>query len=64
MNTFLQILAILSAILIIWILFRTVKGDPQAFSKENMGKSFYTMGIVALILIAFVAFLVILLRMS
>lgn len=64
MSTFLQILAILAAAIILWILFRGIKGNPDAFSKENMNKSFYSMAILGLILIGFVAFLVFLLRAS
>lgn len=58
MNTFYQILALLGAGLIIWILYRSIRGNPQQFSKENISKSFSTMAILALILIVFVTFLV------
>jgi len=57
-NTFYQILALLGAGLIIWILYRCIRGNPQQFSKENISKSFSTMAILALILIVFVTFLV------
>lgn len=58
MNKFYQILALLGAGLIIWILYRSIQGNPQQFSKENISKSFSTMAILALILIVFVTFLV------
>lgn len=64
MSIWLQILALLAAAVVLWILFRGIKGNPTAFSKENMNKSLYTTGILAVILIAFVAFLVFLLRTS
>ncbi len=62
METLYQILAILGAGLIVWYLYRTIKGRPDLFSKENMTKSFGTMGILALGLIVFIAFLVVMLN--
>jgi len=62
METLYQVLGLIGAGLIIWFLYRSIKGRPDLFSRENLGKSFSTMGILALILIAFVAMLVLLLR--
>jgi hypothetical protein len=62
MQTFYQILALLSAGLIIWVLYYRIKNDKQAFSQQNTMKSFSTMGWLALGLIIFVAFLVMLVR--
>lgn len=62
METLYQILAIIGAGLIAWIIYRTVKGKPEQFSKENLNKSFSTMGVLALVLIAFIALLIFLLR--
>lgn len=45
-----------------WLIYKNIKHNPNAFAKENLGKSFYTLGLLALLLIAFVALLVILLR--
>ena len=56
------IIAILGSGLLIWLLFRAVKSSPDAFSKENMGKSFTTLGILALLLIAVIGFVVMMLR--
>lgn len=64
METLYQILAIMAAGLIIFLLYRTIKGRPDQFSKENLGKSFSTMGFLALGLIAFIAFLILMLRYS
>ena len=64
METLFQILAIMGAGFIVWILYRSVKNRPELFNKENMNKSLSSMGILALILIAFVAFLVLMLRYS
>ena len=62
MQTLYQILAILGAGFIIYILYRTIKGRPDQFSKENLSKSFSTMGILGLILIGFIALMVFMLR--
>ena len=64
METLYQVLGLVAAGLIVWILYRAIKGRPEQFSRENLSKSFSTMGFLALILIAFIAFLVFLLRSS
>ncbi|MBA2652048.1 MAG: hypothetical protein H0U73_07275 [Tatlockia sp.] len=62
METLYQILGLIGAGLIIWILYRSIKGRPELFSRENLSKSFSTMGFLAVILIAFIALLVFMLR--
>lgn len=57
-------LLVISAALMVWLIVRTIKGNPQAFSKENLSRSVYTMGILALILILIIFFCVMLLRNS
>lgn len=64
MSIFYQILLIISALIIIWIMYRSVKGNPEAFSKANINKSFYAVGLLALVLIGFITLLVLLLRSS
>lgn len=54
-----QGLYIIVAGLLIWFIFRGLRRNPEALSKENARKSFFTLGVLALILIAFVGFLVI-----
>lgn len=56
------ILCLIGAGLMLWFMVRTIRNNPQAFSKENLGKSFYTIGILALIIIAVIFFCVMLLR--
>lgn len=58
MQTFYQILGILGAAMIVFVLFRMIKGNPQQFSKEHLNKSFLTMGVLAVGLIAFVTLLI------
>ncbi|MFI4962408.1 MAG: hypothetical protein ACHP6H_00975 [Legionellales bacterium] len=62
MQTLYQILGILGAVMIVFFLYQTIKNRPELFSKENLNKSFFTMGILALGLIAFVALLVFITR--
>jgi predicted cation transporter len=62
METFYQILGLIGAGMIVFILYRTIKGRPEQFSKENLNKSFYTMGILAIALIGFIALLILILR--
>lgn len=44
------------------MLYRGIKGNPEAFSKENLGKSFTTLGIMAIGLIALFALAVLFLK--
>ena len=64
MHTFYQIMGIAAAVLILFLLYQTIKNRPDYFTKENMSKSFLTMGILALGLIACVAVLILLLRQT
>ncbi len=52
------LLLIVGAALLGWLLFRQIRHHPEAFSKENLSKSFYVLGILALLLIVFVWVLV------
>ncbi|MFA5959601.1 MAG: hypothetical protein WC785_03720 [Tatlockia sp.] len=62
METLYQILGLLGAGLIVWVVYRSIKGRPEQFSRENISKSFSTMGVLAILLIGFVAFLVFMVR--
>jgi predicted cation transporter len=62
METFYQVLGLIGAGMILFILYRTIKGRPEQFSKENLNKSFFTMGVLAVALIGFIALLVLILR--
>ena len=64
MQTFYEILGLVGGVLILWVLYQTIQGRPQQFSRENLTKSFSTMGMLALLLIAFVALLVLIVRQS
>jgi hypothetical protein len=55
-------LAILGACFIAWILYKSIKHNPQAYSKENFSKSLTTMGLLALGLIAFVYLLIMMVK--
>lgn len=62
MQAFYQLLGLIGAALILWVLYRNFKSRPEQLSRENMSKSFSTMGILALLLIGFVALLVLMVR--
>ncbi len=64
METFYQLLGLIGAGLIVWLLYRTIKGRPEQFSGENLSKSFSMMGVLALLLILFIGLLVFLVRHS
>lgn len=48
-------LFLISAGLLVWLGLRMIRGNPAAFSKEAMGRSFYVLGILGLILVAVIA---------
>lgn len=64
MQTFYQLLGMIGAGLVIWLLYRTIKGRPEQFSREKINQSFLTMGILGVLLIGFVAALVLLARQT
>jgi flagellar biogenesis protein FliO len=57
-----KLVLVVIAGLLLWQMIRTVRANPQMVSKQNLTKSFTTMGVLALLLIGFVAFCVVLLR--
>lgn len=62
MSIWMQILFILCAGLLIWFGVYFIRHNPGLFTKENMEKSFFSMGILTIGLIAFIALLVFLLK--
>ena len=64
MGLFTQLLLLAGACFIIWWLVRRVRANPEVFSKANLSKSMFTMGVLALILIAFIAVCIMILRAS
>lgn len=57
-----KIAAIVFAVFLGWMLFRFIKSNPESLSFSSLNKSFYSMGILAIGLIVFVAVVVMLLR--
>ena len=47
-----------------WLLYRTIKHNPESFSAENLKKSTLTLGYLALFLIGFIVMCIWLLRQS
>ncbi len=64
MDVLYQLLGIAGAVLLIWFLYRTIQKRPDQFTKEKWSQSFMTMGILGLVLMAFVALLVLFVRSS
>ncbi|MFY7698398.1 MAG: hypothetical protein ACOVQX_06290 [Legionella sp.] len=62
METMYQLLGLLGAGLIVWVMYRGIKANPHVFTKQNMHKSFTSMGILALLLIVFIGLLITLLN--
>lgn len=62
MQTLYQVFGLVGAVFIVWVIYRNIKGRPELFSRENLSKSFSSMGILALLLIGFVALLVFIVR--
>lgn len=62
MSVWMQLLYLVAAGVLLWFGIRFIRSNPGAFSKENMGKSFSTVGFLTLGLIAFIALLVVLLK--
>lgn len=59
-----QLLLIAGAGILLWFGYTTVRRNPAAFSAENINKSVFTLGILALLLIGLIALLVMLLKAS
>ena len=55
---------VLLAAFLIWVLWNFIRSNPQAISAKSLNKSFFTMGILAFMLIGFVAVCVIFLKNS
>ena len=62
METLYQLLAVVGAGLIAWLAYRSIKVQPEQYSREKITKSFLSMGILGLILIAFVTLLILFVR--
>lgn len=64
METFYQILGLVGAGFVVWLLYRMIRTRPEQFSRENLSKSSSTMGVLAIVLIVFVAFLIVMVRQT
>jgi len=57
-----KLLAIVASLFLLWLLYRLIRHRPQLFSAANLGQTLYTLGWVALFLIAVVGLSVLLLN--
>lgn len=62
MDLFLKIAIAVMCAFFVWRIYTVIKNNPELMSKQNLSKSFTSMGVLALILIGFVAMLVMLVR--
>ncbi|MFO1257427.1 MAG: hypothetical protein U1E78_03275 [Gammaproteobacteria bacterium] len=62
MALLIQISVAIICLFFVWRIYKVLKANPELLSRENLTKSFSTMGILALILIGFMAMLVMMLR--
>jgi hypothetical protein len=53
-----KLLIIILSAFIIWQMFVYFRTHPEAFSKDNLSRSVFALGVLALLLIGFVALLV------
>ena len=58
----LQLVALLAAGLLVFVLYQTIRRNPGAFNAANLNKSARTLGILALLLIGFIALCILLVR--
>ena len=56
------ILYVIASGLLIWLAVRMIRGNPTLFSRDNISKSFTTIGFLTLGLIVFIALLAYLLK--
>ncbi len=57
-----KFLVLILAVASIWWILTTIRNNKTSFSLENTNKSLYTLGILALVLIVFIALLVFMLK--
>ncbi len=62
MTTMNSILLVILSIVLLWVLYSSIKNKPEAFSAKNLNKSFFTMGVLAVILIIVIGLAVIMLK--
>lgn len=62
MGFFTSFILIASAVWLLFVLYKIINQQANLFSKENLNKSFTTMGILALMLIGAIGLVVILLK--
>jgi len=59
-----KILVALGSLFLLWRMYHLIVKNPELFSKENLNKSFRTMGILAVVLILVIGLMITWLRSS
>jgi len=62
MNNWWLLLYLVGAALMTWMAVRMIRNNPGTFSRENLSKSFTTMGILTLLMIGIIAVCIIILK--
>lgn len=62
MGIFTTLLLLAGAAAILWFAVHIIRNNPQSFSQANLGKSLYTVGLLALMILVLIALCVLLLR--
>ncbi|MGD0466640.1 MAG: hypothetical protein ABSA84_08095 [Gammaproteobacteria bacterium] len=62
MTTMNSILLVIISIVLAWVLYSNIKNKPELFTAKNLNKSFFTTGILAIILILIIGMAVIMLK--
>ena len=62
MNILMQVSVAIISLFIVWRIYKVIKENPDLLSKDNVTKSFTTMGVLALILIGAVALMVLMVK--
>jgi hypothetical protein len=57
-----NILMALGVTALMWVMYRGIKNNKEAYTKENLTKSVMTLGVLALLLIVLIVFAVLALR--
>jgi len=61
-NTLVQISVAILCLFIVWRIYKVIQANPELLSKENLSKSFTTIGILALILMGGITILILLVK--
>lgn len=62
MNLLVQLSIAVICLFIVWRIYKVIQANPEMLSRQNLSKSFTTMGVLALILIGGITVLIFLVK--